>query len=159
MSLTPLSLCAPLGVHAFFRCVHAYTLRAVQGVVEGLFRHLDPDNDGQITFAEFTRAFIDLDLSQLIDLDLPVRRCVPQRHRFVNDYNQAMSSTTNTVRPVLPPPCSRFAHSIHVTQPAESKFKIKKKKPRPAAVEPGKALGLLRDAIRDRGSMYVHPCG
>eukprot|EP00750_Incisomonas_marina_P002305 INCI12204.1.p1 GENE.INCI12204.1~~INCI12204.1.p1 ORF type:complete len:578 (-),score=121.10 INCI12204.1:170-1786(-) len=83
-------------------------INCAPGVVEGLFRHLDPDNDGQITFGEFTKAFIDMDLSKLIDLDLP---------------------------------------------PAESKFKIKKRKPRPASVAPGQALDILRDAIRERGSM------
>ena len=48
-------------------------LFVIQSVVERLFKHLDPNDDGQITFAEFTKAFIDIDLAQLCNLDLPVR--------------------------------------------------------------------------------------
>lgn len=73
---------ALLDVQEVKRSLKAKNINCAPGVPEKLFRHLDPDNDGQLTFGEFTKAFIDMDLSQLIDLDLPVRAgvfCEPSR--------------------------------------------------------------------------------
>ena len=44
-------------------------------------------------------------------------------------------------------------HIFLLAQPAESKFKITKAKPRAPPVDPDQALAALRDAIRERGSM------
>ena len=54
----------------------------LQGVPEALFRHLDPDNDGEITYSEFTKAFIDLDLTQLCNLDIPVSPATSAQNAF-----------------------------------------------------------------------------